>query len=445
MNISKKDLDTLNAEITISIGPADYEEKYNEGVKKIRKQVTMPGFRQGKVPEGLIKKQYGTSILVEEINKLLSESLYKFIEENKLDVLGNPLPKEKTPVDFEHQKEFEFTYHLGLAPQFSVDLSNGISLNYKTVKVDDALIDKYIKDLQKNYGQPVNPETASEKDVVFVDINELDESGDIKAGGVFKSTSVGLDRLKNENTKTKLLGIKKEDAITLNVNELYETALDKSVSLGIDKELAENFNSNLKLTVKNIARLEEAEVNQALFDKIYSPNTVVGEEAFREKIRTELGLMFQADADRFFQQEVEKKMVEKLSLSLPDEFLKNWLMAANDKPLKREDLEKEYPMYAKSMQWKLIENKIIKDHQITVTAEEAAEEAKNYIRSEYARYGQQASEEDLAKISAGILEKEKEAEKIYQGLYSRKVLSLIKNTCTLNALEVSYEEFFAAN
>ena len=445
MNITKKDIDSLNAEITISVTPTDYEPKVKEGIKKVQRQAAMPGFRPGKVPEGMIKKQYGTQIMVDEINKLLNDSIYKFIEENKLDILGNPLPKQETPVDFENQKDFEFTYQIGLAPQFDVQLSNSVSFNYKTVKIDDELVEKYVKDVRRNYGKPVNPEVATDKDVVFVDINELDETGAIKAGGVYKSTSIGLDRMKNEPAKAKLIGVKKEDKIVVNANDLYETALDKSVSLGIDKEVAENFNSNLQLTVKNIARLEDAELDQDLFDKIYGPGTVTNEEEFRNKIKHELGLMFQVDADRFLQQEIEKTLVEKLGLALPDSFLKRWLMAVNEKPIPEEQLEKEYPMYAKSMQWKLIENKIIKNNNIVVTLEEATDEAKAYIRSEYAKYGQQAAEEEVNKIAATLLSKEKEAQKIFENMYTRKVLELVKSTCSLNTKEVSYDDFFKNN
>lgn len=445
MNITKKDIDSLNAEITISVTPADYEPKVKEGIKKVQRQAAMPGFRPGKVPEGMIKKQYGTQIMVDEINKLLNDSIYKFIEENKLDILGNPLPKQDTPVDFENQTNFEFTYQIGLAPQFDVQLSNSVSFNYKTVKIDDELVEKYVKDVRRNYGKPVNPDVASEKDVVFVDINELDETGAIKAGGVFKSTSIGLDRMKNEPAKAKLIGVKKDDKIVVNANDLYETALDKSVSLGIDKEVAESFNSNLQLTVKNIARLEDADLDQDLFDKIYGPGTVTTEEEFRNKIKHELGLMFQVDADRFLQQEIEKTLVDKLGLALPDSFLKRWLMAVNEKPITEEQLEKEYPMYAKSMQWKLIENKIIKNNNIVVSPEEATDEAKAYIRSEYAKYGQQASEEEVNKIAATLLSKEKEAQKIFENMYTRKVLDLVKSTCSLNTKEVSYDDFFKNN
>lgn len=445
MNITKKDIDTLNAEITIKVGPADYESKIKEGIKKVQKQANMPGFRPGKVPEGLIKKQYGTRIMIDEINKLLNDSIYKFIEENKLEILGNPMPKQDAPVDFEKQTDFEFIYEIGLAPQFDVKLDNKTSFNYKTVKIDDELVEKYIKDVRRNYGKPVNPDVAGDKDVVFVDINELEENGEIKAGGVFKSTSVGLDRLKVEAGKAKLIGAKKDDKIVLNVNDLYDSALDKSVTLGIDKETAETFNSNLQLTVKNIARLDDAELNQELFDKIYGPGVVTNEEEFRAKIKHELGLMFQVDADRFLQAEIEKTLVEKLGIGLPDAFLKRWLMAVNEKPLTHEQLENEYPMYAKSMQWKLIENKIIKSNNIVVSAEEAVEEAKGFVRSEYAKYGQQAQDEEVEKIAKSLLSKEKEAQKIYENMYTRKVLDLIKSNCSLNVKEVSYDDFFKNN
>jgi len=332
-----------------------------------------------------------------------------------------------------------------LAPQFNVKLDNKTSFNYKTVKIDDELVEKYIKDVRRNYGKPINPDVAGDKDVVFIDINELDETGAIKAGGVYKSTSVGLDRLKNETGKAKLTGAKKEDKIVLNVNDLYETGLDKSVSLGIDKDAAETFNSNLQLTVKNIARLDDAALDQELFDKIYGPGIVNSEEEFRNKVKHELGLMFQVDADKFLQAEIEKTLVDSLGIDLPDAFLKRWLLAVNEKPISEEQLEKEYPIYAKSMQWKLIENKIIKDNSITVSAEEAMQEASGYIRSEYAKYGQQANDEEVSKIAASLLSKEKEAQKIYENMYTRKVLELIKSTCSLNTKEVSYDDFFKNN
>lgn len=444
MNITKNDIDSLNAEIVISVTPADYEVRVGDALKKAQKQISMPGFRPGKVPAGLVKKQYGTQILVDELNKLLDSTIFNYIKDNNLEILGNPLPKDKAAVDFENQKDFEFIYQVGLAPQFSVDLDNKHTFTYKNVKIDDELVEKYVKDVRRNFGKPLNPEVAGEKDVVFVDINELDENGNIKAGGIYKSTSISYERLKNEEAKSKVLGVKKEDKIVLNVNALYDNALDKSVSLGIDKELAETIDCNLQLIVKNIARLEDADLNQELFDKVYGEGKVTSEEEFRNKIREELGMMFNADSEKFLRTEVENNLVEKINIQLPDTFLKRWLMMANEKPISLEELERDYPNYSKSMKWKLIENKIIKDNQIQVSVDEAKDEAKAFIKGEYARYGQAASDEDLEKISNDILSKEKEAQKIFENIYSKKVLDLIKEKCTLQTKEVSYEDFFKA-
>ena len=445
MNITKHDIDNLNAEIKIAVTPLDYESRVGDALKKVQRQASMPGFRPGKVPAGLIKKQYGTQILVDEINKMLNDVIYKYIQENNIEILGNPLPKEQAKVDFEKQKDFEFVYEIGLSPQFNVTLDSKHSFTFKTVKIDDSLVEKYLKDVRKNYGKPLTPEISGEKDVVFVDINELDESGNIKAGGIFKSTSVSFERIKNENARSKILGIKKEDKVVIPVNELYETALDKSVSLGIDKSLAENIHCNLQLTVKNISRLEDAELNQELFDKVYGAGNVNNEEEFKAKITAELGLMFNADAERFLKTEVENKLIEKLNLQLPDAFLKRWLLVVNEKPITKEELEGDYLNYAKAMQWRLIENKIIKENQIKVAPEEAKEEAKLFIKGEYSRYGQVPTDEDLEKISKDLLSKEKEAQKIFENLYSKKVIGLIKEKCTLNSKEVSYDEFFKNN
>lgn len=442
MNITKKDINALQAELSITLSPSDYEVKVDSAIKKVQKQAAMPGFRAGKVPVGLIKKQYGKSILVDEINKILNDTLYNYINENKIEILGNPMPKEDSQIDFENQKEWTFNYELGLSPNFDVKLDNSQSFVYNTVKIDDELVEKYLKDVKRNYGKPSNPEVAEAKDVLYIDIVELDADNNIVAGGVFKSTSIGIDRLKNEAAKAKLTGLKKEDKVVINANDLYDSAVDKSISLGIDKEVAENFNANLQITVRNIARMEDAELNQELFDKIYGAGTINSLEEFKEKVKSELALMFAQDTDRKFIETVEKTLVEKLNITLPDDFLKRWLMAVNEKPLTKEQLEAEYPAYAKSMQWKLIENKIIKNNNIAVTADEAKDEAKSYIRSQFARYGQTPDENEVAKIADSILAKEQEAQKIFEGLYSKKVLDVLKSNCKLETKEVSYNEFF---
>ncbi len=442
MNISKQDLDVLNAVVTIEVGPADYEQRVEDALKKVQRQASMPGFRPGKVPVGMVKKMYGKNILADELNKMLNESIHKFITDNKLDILGNPLPKADDQVDFESGKNFTFKYDIGLAPAFDVEVSDKTAFDYLQVKVDDALIDKYVKDVRKNYGTPVNPEVAGEKDVVFVDINELDENGAIKAGGIFKSTSLGLDRLKSEVAKKKLIGAKKEDKITMTNKELYADPIEASVGLGIDKEVAENLNCNLQLTVKNIARMEDAEMNEELFSKVYGEGKIKTEEEFRAKIKEELGKMFEQDSDRKFYETVEKTLVEKINPQLPEEFLKRWLMAVNDKPVTLEQIENEFESWSRMMKWKLIENKIVKNNNLNVTREEMLEEAKRFVRSQYARYGQTPDEAEVEKVAADIIKKEKEAEKIAENVFYVKSLDLFKNKFKLNKKDVTYNEFF---
>jgi trigger factor len=442
MNITKQDLDVLNAVVTIEVGPADYEQRVEDALKKVQRQANMPGFRPGKVPVGMVKKMYGKNILADELNKMLNDSIHKYITENKLEILGNPLPKADEQVDFEAGKNFTFKYDIGLAPSFEVEVSDKVTFDYMQVKVDDALIDKYIKDVRKNYGTPVNPEVAGEKDVVFVDINELDETGAIKAGGIFKSTSLGLERLKSETAKKKLIGVKKEDKIILTNKELYEDPIDASVGLGIDKEAAENLNCNLQLTVKNIARMEDAELNEELFNKVYGEGTIKTEEEFRNKIKDELDKMFEQDSDRKFYESVEKTLVDKINPALPEEFLKRWLMAVNDKPVTLEQIEKEFESWSRMMKWKLIENKIAKKHDLQVSNEEALEEAKRFVHSQYARYGQTPDAAEVEKVATDILKKDKEAEKIYENVFFVKSLNLFKNNFKLNNKEVSYNEFF---
>ena len=442
MNISKKDINALNAELSITLSPIDYEAKVENALKKAQKQATLPGFRAGKVPVSLIKKQYGKGILVEEINKILNSTLQSYIAENNIDILGNPMPKNDNAIDFEKQTEWTFNYELGLSPQFDLKLDNSHSFIYNTVKIDDELVEKYLKDVKRNYGKPSNPSIAAVTDVLYIDIVELNADNNIVAGGIFKSTSIGIDRLKNEDVKAKLTGATVESKFIINANDLYDSAVDKSMSLGIDKELAEVFDANLQLTVRNIARMDDAELNQELFDKLYGAGNVNSETEFRDKIKSELAIMFTQDTDRKFVEGVEKTLVEKLNITLPDDFLKRWLLAVNEKPLTKEQLDTEYPAYANSMKWKIIENKIIKGNNITVDIEEAKVEAGNYVRSQYARYGQTPDETEVVKMAESILSKREEAQKIFEGLYSKKVLNVLKTSCKLDTKEVSYNEFF---
>lgn len=442
MNISKQQIDEVSAVLTVELAPTDYENKVQEALKKVQRQASMPGFRPGKVPPAMVKKMYGKSVLADEVNKILNDSIYDFINKENIEILGNPLPKATNQVDWDTQKEFKFEYELGLAPAINVEISDKTTIDYAVVKVDDALIDKYVKDVRRNYGKPSNPEVSAESDVVFVDINELDTDGNIVPGGIFKSTSIGIDRQKNEEVKKQLTGLKRDDKVVFHCKELYENPIDMSIALGIDKETAAQLDCKLQLTVKNIARMEDAELNQELFDRLYGAGAITSEEAFRNKIREELNLMFAQDSDRKFMQDAETYLLEKLNPKLPEDFLKRWILAVNDKPITMEQIEGEFASYARDTKWKLIENKIIKQYDLKVTPEEGMEEAKRFVRSQYARYGQTPEEKDVENLAKSIMSKQQEAEKVYENLFKGKLLELFKNNFKLNKKEVSYNEFF---
>lgn len=445
MNITKENIDELNAVLRVKVTPEDYQERVDSALKDYQKKVQMPGFRPGKVPAGMVKKMYGKSILVDEINKLLNDSLYSYIRENNIDILGNPLPKyeESRNIDWDTQKEFEFSYDLGLAPQFEVGLSANDKFTMDLVKVDDALVDKYVNDIRKSYGKPTNPDVAGESDLLFGDFNELDANGEILPGGIYKSSSIAIDRIQNTEIKNKLTGLKREDKVVLEAAKLSENTADIAAMLGIDKAQAENIKSSFQFTVKNIARMEPGEINQQLFDRVYGAGKVNSEEEFRNKIREELTNMFRGEAERKLKNKIEETLLEKVNVQLPDEFLKRWLVAVNDKPVTYEQVSAEYDMYAKGLKWQLIENKLLKENDIKVSQEDALAYTKQLVNSQFMRYGKMdADDEELAAAANEVLAKESEAKRIYDNLYSQRLMDVLKNKVTIEEKEVSYDEFY---
>src|ERR1051326_1070623 len=248
MNITKEDKDQLNAVIRVKVGPEDYQAKVDHVLKDYQKKAQMPGFRQGKVPAGMVKKMYGKTVLAEELNKLLNDSLYKYIQENNIEMLGNPLPSKDDKVDFDSQQEFEFSYELDLAPQFTVDISAKDKFIYEVIKVDDKLIDKYVNDIAKRYGKIIHPEVSEKEDLLNGDIIELDASGNILAGGIFKTVSLFTEKLTDEELSKALTGLKKEDKVTLKASSL---AKDADYIAGLLQTSKEKISStDLRFTVK---------------------------------------------------------------------------------------------------------------------------------------------------------------------------------------------------
>lgn len=446
MNFTKEKIDELNAVVKVKLGPEDYADRVEKVLKDYQKKANVPGFRPGKVPSGMIKKMYGKSILVDEINKLLYDSLNGYIADNKLEVLGNPLPKRNNEdtIDWDNQKEFEFSYDLGLAPQFDVELSAKEKFDYLVVKVDEDTISKYANDIARRYGKVANPETSQDNDLLFGDFNEVDASGNVVENGISKSTTLAIDTIKDEKLKKKFIGLTKGAKLTLNPADLSDNKTDLAAMLGITKEQAEILNSNFNFTLTNISRIEPAELTEEFFGKVYGPE-VKTEEAFRAKINEELTQMYAVDSDRKLKNDIVLRMIEKLKLDLPDEFLKRWLMAVNEKPLTYEQVDAEYNAYSNGLRWQLIENKIFKNNEIKVSSEEVKDYVRGLVKEQFARYNQMEMEaEDLENTVNRVLSNEEEAKKLYERMYDMRLMDLFKRNFTLTNKEVSVEELYKA-
>ena len=446
MNFTKEKIDELNAVVKVKLGPEDYADRVEKIMKDYQRKASIPGFRPGKVPSGMIKKMYGKSVLVEEINKILNDSINGYIVENKLEVLGNPLPKrdESTNIDWDNQKEFEFSYDIGLAPQFDVELSSKEKFDYLVVKVDDKLISQYATDIAKRYGKVANPEVSQDNDLLFGDFVEVDQSGTPVELGISKASTLAVDTIKDEKLKTQFVGLSKGSKVTVNPNELSENKTDIAAMLGITKEQAEQLQNKFTFTVTNISRVEPAEMTEDFFFFFYGPEGKT-EEQFKAKIKEELAQMYTVDSDRRLKNDIVLKLIEKLKLSLPDEFLKRWLMAVNDKPISYEQVTAEYNSYSNGLRWQLIENKILKNNEIKISNEELKEYVRSLVREQFARYNQMEMQaEDLENTVNRVLSNQDEAKKLYDRMYDIRLMDLFKRTFTLVNKEVSVEELYNA-
>ena len=443
MDITKENIDELNAVIKIKLGADDYQSQVDKVLTEHQRRARMNGFRPGKVPMGLIKKMYRKPVLVEEINKILSDSLYKYISENKIEVLGSPLPKtdEDSKIDWDKQTEFEFTYEMGLSPQFDVKLQNDKITRY-IIKVDDKLIDKYVDYIRKRYGKVDSTEVSENDDLIYGDFVELDEKGNILEGGIFKSSTLAINAIEDEGIKKMLIGLKKGDKIVLNPKKLTQNEVDLAALLGIDKETAGKLKSTFQLTIGNITRMKSAELNQELFDKVYGPGNVTSEESFRKKIHEETSSMMLIESDKKHKSDIIDRLIEKTKISLPNDFLKRWLVKSSEKPITLDQVNDEYDNFARNTQWQLIKSSIIKENGITVSKDDALKEAGKFIRNQYAQYGKtDMDEKELEDIANKILENEEESKKVYEKVFDDKMMELLNNTFNIKEEEVSYDEF----
>jgi len=444
MNITQEKIDNLNAVVKINIDPADYQGRVDKAIKDHAKKANMPGFRPGMVPPAHIKRMYGKSILVDEVNNLLSDTLNNYITEQKLEVLGQPLPKvdDTQQYNWDFADKFEFNYEIGLAPEFALDFSSKDKLTQYVIKIDDETLAERVKNIRRSYGKMTNPDVSAEDDVLYAQLTQLSPDGSVFDGGISNTTSVRIEQIQDAEIKKTLIGLKKDDEVTLDIQKAYNNDTPKVAAiLGIDEAEAADLKSNFKLTVKNVNRLEESDLNQEFFDKLFGEGVVTDEAGFKAKITEELESMMSQDAERKLQNDIYNYSIDKVKFDLPDDFLKRWLKVTNEK-LTDEELEGGYNDFAQNLKWTLIENKIIKDNNIEIKYEEVFAAAKQSLDQQFRMYSPTPiADEQLSQYAVQYLQNKENANKVFDEVKALRTLDYIKSVITLDKKDIFYNDF----
>jgi len=445
MNITKENVDELNAILKITLDEGDYTERVEQVLKDYRKTATMPGFRPGKVPAGLIKKLYGTPVLVEEINKLVSESITKYLIDEKLNVLGEPLPNKdmNAEFDWDTQKEFEFIFDLGLAPELEFALTQKDKVPFYKIDVDKEMISS----TKDNYAQRLGTLEAVEKiegnELLKGNLVQVDESeAVIETGITTEDSTMSLEVMKDETISKSFIGKVVGDSLVLDMKKAYPNDTELASILKIDKELVPGISPVFKFSIKEISRFNKAEINQEMFDKLYGKDKVKSEEEFTEKIVEELTHNLAHDSEYRFKVDAKEMLMKKAKFDLPVEFLKRWLLEANKDKINEEKLEEEFPAFEENLKWQLIRDKLIKDNELDVKDEEVQGFARDYALMQFRQYGMSdVPEENLNQYADDILKNEEEKKKIYEKLFEDKVFDHVREVVKLEEKQVSSEKF----
>lgn len=443
MNISQEKVNDLNAVIKVDITPADYTESVNKAIKEQAKKAKLPGFRPGMVPTSHIKKTYGKAILFDEVNRLVSDSLNTYLTENKIEVLGQPLPKEGTTDDYkwDFNDEFKFQYEIGLAPAFEVPFSEKDKVTQYDIKVDEETLASRIKNLRKSYGKMTNPEVSEDGDVLYSTLTQLDKDGNVLEGGIENTASVRTDLVNDKKIKKSLIGLKKEDEVKLDLKKAFDNEAAARILNITQEEVDALTEPNFKLVVKNVNRLEEADLNEELFNKLFGEGEVKTEEEFRARVSSEVEAMLVQNADQRLQNDLYNLGMEKVNVEFPDEFLKRWLKATNEK-LTDEELAEGYEDFVKNLKWTLIENKIITENKLEIKYDEVFKLAKERIAAQFKMYSPEPiGEEQLAQYTVQFLQDKEQANRLFEEVKALKVFDYLKGIVKLTKKEIDYNKF----
>lgn len=441
MNISRENIDALNAVVKVDITKDDYESKVTKILKDYRKTANIPGFRKGHVPMGMVKKQYGQAVLVDEVNKLLQEGLNKYLVEEKLDVLGNPLPK--TNKDFSWDADdYSFEFEIGLAPEFEVDLKTKKAITHYKIVADKETVDKQIDYLRSQFGKLVSKEEAEENDNVVGIFTNAKEEDELK---IENETTVSLEKIKGKRNLNKFLGAKVGDTLTFKTKNLFVEDYLLASHLGLNAEESKELDIEVNFEIQEINHQELAELNQEFFDKIYGKDNVKSEEEMRDRIKEDIENQFAQQSDQQLLNDITDVLIDQTKFDLPDDFLTRWIQMSGEEEITEEEAKAEYERSEKGLRFQLIENELMKANDVSVELEDVMTSAKERIRMQLAQFGQNnPSDEELNQIAQRVLSNEQEARNFSEQVKNEKLLKLYKEKANLKEKEVTYDDFIKA-
>jgi len=434
MNITKENLDALNAVIKIDVAEKDYKEKVDKILADYRKTANIPGFRKGQVPMGMIQKQYGQAVLVDEVNKLLQDALNKYLTDEKLDILGNPLPKVSPEFSWE-KADLTFEFELGLAPKFEVNLQPKKAVTHYKITADKKVLDDQVNDIAERYGKI----SAADKITKKANLTGTFKNEEIP---VDKKSTFKFDKIAGKTQQKELLGKKIGDVVTLKTKGLFEDDHFMQNILGVGHEHAHGLDINVEFTIEDITETEPAKVDQELFDKLFGKDVVKTKKEMMDRLKEDAEKHFEQQADQQLLNAVTESLIENTKFDLPAEFLQKWLATTGENQLTAEEAKEQYEQSEKGLRYQLIEGKIAVDNKLQTTYEELRDYAKGYIKAQMAQYGQTNPEEkELNDIADRVLENQEEAKKLQDQLVSGKLLNFYKENMTLKVKELTFDKF----
>lgn len=447
MDIALEKASDTNASLLITLTPDDYRPEVDKKLKQYGKQVAMKGFRPGHVPPSLVKKMYGKGILIDEVNAILGKAVSNYIRENKLQVVGDPVPnrEEADTIDWDNQEQFKFSYELGLASDFEVHFDQLPTLNKYEIQVTDTEINETIERLQKQFHTHEHADEVVDGDTIYGDLKQVNAPEGDSASQFASKTAFPTNKMAEES-KADFIGRKKGDVVTFVIETVFPDEKDRANATGVKKEEAADLTGEFTFEIEDITRHQPAEINQELFDKTFGIGQVEGEEQFREKIREVISQNYERESNTLLRYDIERELLN-IPILLPEDFLKNWLFETNEGKISREQIDEEFGDFTKSVKLQLIKNKIAEQADVKVEFEELMEATRQMVREQFG-FGNSDDEEmskTIDKIARNYLMDEKNKGQNYTSMFNRvfddKVIDYAKTQVTVEPKSVSFEAF----